>query len=187
MVERRGTNPVGLEWTSKTSRSLLTRGEMLLKAGEAEDARALAASVLERDREHLPALELYARALWQLKDMAGLQEVVPRMIRLNPYEPGYHALKGSVHFQLGQFAEAIDSYERSLQFPARPEESVRASVAALREYQQALAASLLEENQVFRAKYAQDPEQAVQSLGLRVGPNGETPEYRPVPKVVRPS
>jgi tetratricopeptide (TPR) repeat protein len=174
-------------WTSRTSRSFVVRGEALLKAGACEEARDLAQSVLERDALHVPAMELLARALWQLKEYRALTELVPRMIRQNPYEPGYHALKGSVHFQLGQFPEAMDSYERCLQMPSPSEESVRASVAALREYQQMLALMLLQENQVFRAAYAQDPTAACQSVGLRVGPGGEKTAAGKVVRVVRPS
>ncbi len=179
-----GPSPV---WTSRTSRSFVVRGEGLLKAGACEDAKNAAMSVLERDSSHVPAMELLARALWQLKDYSSLTDLVPKMIRQNPYEPGYHALKGSVHFQLGQFSEAMESYERCLQMPSPSEESVRASVAALREYQQMLGLLLLKENQVFRAAYAQDPQAACQNLGLRVRPDGENTAAVRFSRVVRPS
>jgi hypothetical protein len=90
------------------------------------------------------------------------------LIRLNPYEPGYHALRGAVYQALGRTGEAIKCFAR-----AGNSDTNNASVEELRDWQGALIATLLQDDPVFRTHYAQDPEDACRARGFEF-----LPEYR---------
>jgi tetratricopeptide (TPR) repeat protein len=144
----------------KAPKPSLARAEHLLAAGDVKGAILSAKRVLGRDRDQIGALEVLAKALWQMGRYDELLAALATMIRLNPYEPGYHALRGAVYQAVGRTGEAIKSFARA------DSETSAASVEELREWQGEIIARLLGEDPVFKAHYTQNPEEACQARGF---------------------
>ncbi|HTQ11704.1 MAG TPA: hypothetical protein VMI31_16705 [Fimbriimonadaceae bacterium] len=152
----------------RSPKPTLSRAEYLLSAGHPEEAILASRRLLRKNPEHLGALEVYAKSLWQLSRYDQLLVAIETMIRLNPYEPGYHALRGAVYQALGRTGEAIKSFAR-----AEDSETASAAIEELRDWQSTVIADLLRDDRVFSAHYAQDPEAACQARGFEF-----VPEYR---------
>src|SRR5688572_16140773 len=95
----------------------LNQAAAALHLGHCDQAAEVAKSVLVEDSCHLGALEIYAKALWRAGKCDELVPVVDRLIALNPYEPGYHALRGGALQSLGRYGEATDAFSRSEELP----------------------------------------------------------------------
>jgi len=145
----------------------LARAEYLLSAGDPENAILASRGILRGDPEHLGALEVLAKALWQLSRYDELLVALESMVRLNPYEPGYHGLRGAVYQALGRTGEAIKSFTRA----GADSETANAAIEELRDWQTSLIADLLRDDVVFKAHYAQDPEAACQARGFEFMPD----------------
>jgi tetratricopeptide (TPR) repeat protein len=145
----------------------LARAEYLLSIGDAKAALSCSRSVLRDDRSQIGALEVAAKSLWQLARYDELLLTLSTLVRLNPYEPGYHALRGAVYQALGRTGEAIKSFARA----GNGSETASASIEELREWQSALIADMLVDDVVFRIHYAQDPESACRARGFEFLPN----------------
>src|SRR5205085_11272165 len=81
--------------------SLLARAEALLQNRKGLEAADLATQVLANDADHVAALEILARALWQQNRFGELIATTKRLIILDPYEPGYRLLQGAAYQCLG--------------------------------------------------------------------------------------
>lgn len=147
----------------------LARAEFLLSIGNAKDAIACSRYVLRQNPEQVGALEVLAKGLWQLSKYNDLLLTLTTLVRLNPYEPGYHSLRGAVYQALGRTGEAIKCFAR-----AEESDMASASVDELREWQGSLIADMLAEDIVFRTHYAQDPEAACRARGFEFLPNYRT-------------
>lgn len=150
-------------------RASLARAEHLLSLGKPKEAARCSRLILRRDREQVGALEVLAKALWQLGSFDDLLATLSTLTRLNPYEPGYHALRGAAHQCSGRTGEALKCFARAGSYC----DTASASVEELRKWQGGLIAELLAEDVVFRTHYAQDPEGAVRARGFEF-----LPEYR---------
>ena len=147
----------------------LARAEFLLSSGDAKGAIVCARSILHCDPNQVGALEVLAKSLWQVGKHDDLLVTLTTLIRLNPYEPGYHALRGAVYQALGRTGEAIKSFARA----GAESETASACVEELRDWQGTLIADMLRDDIVFRTHYAQDPEAACRARGFEF-----LPEYR---------
>jgi len=148
----------------------VARAEFLLSSGDPEGAIESSRRLLRKDPEHLGALEVLAKSLWQLSRYDELLVALQTMVRLNPYEPGYHSLRGAVHQALGRTGEAIKSFVRV----GADSETASAAVEELRDWQSSLIADMLRDDVVFKAHYAQDPEAACKARGFEF-----MPDFRP--------
>src|SRR5580700_1569148 len=92
------------------SAGLLCQAQVAFRAGNLVEAQRLALDLLTEDDSHVGALELLAKAQWQSGVYDELLQTLSRLIRLNPYEPGYHALKGAALQCLGRYDDAIRSF-----------------------------------------------------------------------------
>ena len=146
----------------KGPKPTLARAEYLWSIGDAKSAIACARSILQRDASQVGALEVLAKALWQLSRYDELLVSLQTLIRLNPYEPGYHALRGAALQALGRVGEAIKCFARA----GKDLDSALASIEELRLWQETLIAEMLREDAVFRAHYAQNPEEACHIRGF---------------------
>ena len=153
----------------------LDLAEMAMAGGNPRNALVFAQNILDTDPNHLPALELCARAQWQLGDLEPLGETIHRMIRLNPYEPGYFSLLGAVEQSRGRIGSAIQAFNRCLKLSTKPDPTAVAMLQELRKYQAVLLGTLLEEDAVFRAKYRKDPVGAARARGFEI----ESPAIEP--------
>jgi hypothetical protein len=135
--------------------------EMALRAGHSAFAIRLAGEVLEADGSNIGALETLAKAQWQENQFNELLGTLTRLIRLNPYEPGYHALKGATLQCLGRYGDSIRSYLRGGDNPG-----ARESAEELRAWQADLVETLLREDRVFKVHYMRNPREACRARGF---------------------
>jgi len=133
--------------------------------GMHSEAKRFAEMALAREPDHLGAMEAMAKALWHVRDFEQLAPLIDRLLAMNPYEPGYHALRGSLLYAKGQYSESLDSYERSLSLPGG-EFIHDAPIRTLVEQQQALQVQLCQDDPVFRAAFQRDPKGTCKEQGL---------------------
>ena len=150
-----------------TDSRLLAQGESHLERGQYADAAKAAQKVLRNDPAHLGGLELLAKAQWRSGDYEGGLDTLRHLIRLNPYEPGYHYLRGMALQSLGLYGEAIRSLSRCVgSEPASLAASAAASIRDLEAWQEGLIAELIKSDLRFRAEYALDPLRACHDRGF---------------------
>jgi len=146
---------------------MLARAESLLQSRDSIGAAALARSILRKDRGHVGALEVLARSQWQQQSFDDLITTTRRLIRLDPYNPGYHMLRGAAFQCLGMFGEATKAYARATDHSSSPDAGRSLQlISELRDWQTNLLSQLLEEDACFRAAYSRDPRAACQSKGF---------------------
>jgi len=147
--------------------ALLGRAEVLLQSRDATAACKLAKKILRADRTHVGALEVLARSLWQMQDFQELIAITRRLIKLDPYNPGYHMLRGATFQCLSMFGEATKCYARATAHGNSPDaDRSMQLISELRDWQANLLSTLLEEDPAFRAAYSRDPQAACQSKGF---------------------
>jgi len=146
----------------------LRAAEFALASGDTALAARYAESLIAEDAGHLPALEVLAKALWQIGDLPRLTALLEGMIRLNPYEPGYFALIGAAYQSLGRIGSAISAFGRSLELDGGKDTSVAAMLVDLRQFQANLIEGLLADDAAFRGAYRQDPVTACRTRGFEI-------------------
>ncbi len=129
-----------------------------------------AESLIAQDPTHLPALEVLAKALWQIGDLPRLTAVLEGMIRLNPYEPGYFSLLGAAQQSLGRIGSAIASLSRSIELNSGKDAAVAEMLVDLRRFQATLIEDLLVHDSRFRIEYRRDPVIACRMRGFEIDP-----------------
>ena len=139
----------------------LKRAELHLAKDMWVDTIRTCNTVLVQDRDHVGALELLAKAQWKGTQNRELLQTLSRLIALNPYEPGYHALKGAAHQALREFESALACYERAADCT-----DVAGLAAQLQESQQKVIQQLVQEDPVFRVRYSRDPNHACRRAGF---------------------
>jgi hypothetical protein len=144
----------------------LLRAEVLLARNDTGGAIACVNRVLAVDGTHVGALELLAKALWQACRFGDLLLTLRRLIELNPYEPGYHALQAGAFQSLGRAGEAVKAYSRATQLGDCRKSELRETIEDLQRWQGSLVAQLLKEDPVFKAQYDQDPAEACRKRGF---------------------
>lgn len=162
-ITTRQTNPSTLEVEPESANSVarrIVRAELSLKIGDAKSCASEARQILAADPTHVGAMELLAKALWQSCDFTELLPVIDRLVVLNPYEPGYHTLRGNVYQALGRYGDAVRSMERGTK------SGDNSAMREIQEWQADLIAVLLHEDEVFKMHYAQDPERACLDRGF---------------------
>lgn len=161
------------KWRLKHA-GLLAQAESALAEKRYEKAASLTNRILKRDPKHVGALEVSAKALWGMSRHADLLVQTERLIRLNPYEPGYYSLRGAALQALGRLREAMQCYRRSLDMGG--EANAEASAVFLEECQRSLLEELLQSDEGFRDAYRRDPVAACSSKGLTLSSTSLTPD-----------
>lgn len=111
--------------------------------------------------QDLGVLERAALGAWRTGDFDLVLSTLERLVRMNPYEPGYHALRSAALTALGRHGEALKAQERAgheSRSLAHPEE--------LRAWQARLIELLRSSDPVFRAHYAQNAVGACLARGV---------------------
>lgn len=134
------------------------RAESLLPLQQASNAIPILESILEEDANHVPALEITARAYWQLQDLGKVVNLTDHLIRINPFEPGYHSLRGLALRAMGRYGEAARALSRDPQ--------ASEALHELEGFQAELVRNLLESDAVFATQYAKDPLVALTDRGF---------------------
>ena len=78
--------------------------------GELENCR----QILEKDPNHLGALEISAQALWYEENFEEVIKITTRLIRLNPHEPGYRYTRGMAHLSVKNLRQAETDFKQAL-------------------------------------------------------------------------
>lgn len=136
--------------------------ERTLASGNVGVAIDLAKKILRRDKTQIGAWELLAKAQWQAGRCRELLHTMGRLIRLNPYEPGYFALRAAALQSIGRVGNAIRDYARA--GDACP--TAQDSITELRDWQSKLISDMLNTDPVFRAHFKQNPEEACKARGF---------------------
>jgi tetratricopeptide (TPR) repeat protein len=150
--------------SSEPISSILRKAEAALKTSHPQESTDMIQMVLRQDPTHVGALELLAKAQWQLNRYSTLLETLPVLIRINPYEPGYYMLQANALRNLGRYGESLRSFVR-----AGETEGAMEAVAELSALQSDLVIHLLSHDPIFKAQYAQDPERACAGRGFEFG------------------
>ncbi|MGV3618650.1 MAG: tetratricopeptide repeat protein [Fimbriimonas sp.] len=169
-VESKGHRSRNSRDASKEKGDPLGLVEMAMRKGDHAQALTTIDRLLAEEPDHLGALELKARCQWQVGEHQALTATLRRLIALNPYEPGYHALLGSALQCLGRYGEAAQSLERAAGTPGQEE-----TLSDLRAWQAGLVAEMLQDDPIFRAHYRQDPRAACASRGFHVATTVDRP------------
>lgn len=148
------------DWRMDLSRTL-GRAELALRCGRFEEAAVLATRVSTADPTHIGALETLAKAQWRSSQHEELLTTVSRLLRLNPYEPGYHALRGAALQCLGRYGESVQAFSR-----CGGDASSKEAIRSLHEWQAGLVAEMMKTDKVFKAHYEQSPTEACSSRGF---------------------
>ncbi len=98
--------------TARRKAQLLKQAEAALKSGCPTVTAQKCEEILDADPNHLGALEVLAKAQWQLQAFAQVERTTLRLIALNPYEPGYFGLRGAALRALGRYDEAARCMRR---------------------------------------------------------------------------
>ena len=148
-------------------RRRLAGGESNLEQGQYAEAIHAARQVLASDPNHLGGLELLARAHWRSGECELALDDLRHLIRLNPYEPGYHFLRGGALQALGLYGEAVHAYARCLESDnASLKANAATAIRELETWQEGLIAEMLKSDRKFRAEYAIDPVEACKAHGF---------------------
>lgn len=65
---------------------------------------------LEKDPDHLGALETLAQAQWFICKYDDVISTTSRLLRLNPSEPGYRYTRGMAHLSKGELSLAVEDF-----------------------------------------------------------------------------
>ena len=146
--------------------------DLLARATQSQSpAEAVAACdrILDSDPTHLPALEVKSKALWRLGQFEAALNCLEKAIALNPYDPGYHYLKGDCLQSLLRYGEALEAFERTRSCAeGNLTQQTELRIKALQEWQSAVAGELACSDGSFRRQFDQDPVSAMFSLGFKV-------------------
>lgn len=138
----------------------IARGERRLREGDAPRARALARRVLARDAESLGALELLGKAALKLGEPQEAAWAAARLLSINPYEPGYHSLRGLALQAQGLFAPGGRALDR--------DPKARLALGALEADQETLVADLARTDPRFARRLAAAPARTLREEGFYV-------------------
>ncbi len=148
----------GADSVRRQHADLVKKAEFALVRGDLAVARTALKRVISEDAEHIGALEISAKLYWKLEDFEEVRRITDRLIALNPFEPGYHGLRGMALRGLNRYGEAAQALSRDPQ--------ATEALLELEGYQASLVKNLLEEDPVFAAQYAKNPQGALSDRGF---------------------
>lgn len=136
----------------------IQRGERHLQRGNFTRSATLARRVVAHEPRHLGALELLGLSLLREEAYTDVVGVANRLLALNPYEAGYHSLKGLAMQGLGRYGESAASLRRD---PA-----ALPALWNLEQAQSRLIENLLQEDPKFARAYAASPARSLRERGF---------------------
>jgi tetratricopeptide (TPR) repeat protein len=125
--------------------------------------------ILISDPGHLPALEVKSKALWRMGQFEAALKSLDKAVALNPFDPGYHFLKGDCLQSLQRNGEALEAFERCRSCAGgNLAEQTEIRIKALQDWQSAVAGELACSDAGFRRQVELDPVAAMAQLGFKV-------------------
>ena len=109
----------------------------MLQAYDWQGALESCQEVLERDPDHLGALEVTAQALWYAGRYEEVVRTTNRLLKLNPLEPGYRYTRGMAHMSVGRLNDAAGDFQQAIIQSNDPKflAQVRNALFAIEEFQ----------------------------------------------------
>lgn len=148
---------------------MLKVAESLGLANQWEEAARTARLICEKDRTHVGALEILARANWQLGRFADVADHTRLLVRLDPYNPGYRTLLGSALQCMGNYAGAMHAYSGCARLgPSSEAQRCDQLINDLRQWQSELISDLLSRDPAFRAEFSRDRAAACSTRGFEM-------------------
>ena len=92
----------------------------MLQSFEWERALESCDRVLVQDPDHVGALEVKAQAQWYGGRYELVVQTTTKLLRLNPYEPGYRYTRGMANLSLGKVQEALHDFRSAEQQSNNP-------------------------------------------------------------------
>lgn len=129
--------------------------------GEFSNAESLCAEFLADKPDHFAAMELHAKYLWETGKFAETVKTLDRLIEVNPYEPGYHCLKGMSLRCLGKFGPALRSLRVGIVAPG-----ARAAISEALTWQGSLINEMRRSDRTFALAEKRDPAKALRQYGF---------------------
>ncbi|HMS56523.1 MAG TPA: tetratricopeptide repeat protein [Fimbriimonadaceae bacterium] len=169
----------------------LVLAKHILERGDSAQAIEVVSPILLNDPQHVPALEIKARAQWRLGLYDEALRSLGALTRLNPQEPGYQYLKGLCLQGLGRFGLALRAFERCARSTSPEAQAATEAIVHLREWQEFLIQELIACDREFRRAYLRDAETAAKNRGFDLGKpqtyHAEESEKRAAHQWLRPS
>jgi tetratricopeptide (TPR) repeat protein len=155
---------------------MVGHGRWKVKLTKKIDSIDAARRRVAEDPTHLGNLETLVRAQWNLADYSGVLDTLRRLLALNPFEPGYHYLRGATLQCLGHFGEARGAYERCALVPdSAMAEAALTAIAEIDRWPTEAVTRLAENDPKLRELLRKDPVAACRSLGFEA-PGQQAPE-----------
>lgn len=143
------------------------RAQRQFEAGDMSGAIEGCSKTLASEPKHLGAMELIVKALWRTSRLDEALIMLDKLMKINPYEPGYSYYRGHILQGMGRYGDAIDAMQRCADSDSALAEQALADLQDLHEWQKTLIAEALKSDRKFRLEYARDPERACMALGFR--------------------
>lgn len=137
--------------------TLLKEGEKAFLRGELDAACPLLYGFLEQSPQHLGALELLAKAQWQLGNHLEVIRICDEMICLHPFEKGYFELKAMSLRALGHFGACAKMLERI---------GARHLLEDVESCQAHLVKTLIEHDPIFALEFRRDAKACFEKNGF---------------------
>ena len=156
------------------------------RSNDAQTQRRICNTLLRREPDHLPALELKSKSLWRSGHFREALETISKAIALNPQELGYYFLRGDCLQHLARYGEAVREFEKcrdSKDAQLSSEAEIR--IKALEAFQENIIAELINCNPHFRDEYRERPTEALQAHGFAF--SEKKPDETAIEKNVKPS
>jgi len=109
----------------------------MLQAYDWQGALESCREVLDKDPDHLGALEVTAQALWYAGRYEEVVRTTNRLLKLNPLEPGYRYTRGMAHMSVGRLNDAARDFQQAIVQSNDPRflAQVRSALFAIEEFQ----------------------------------------------------
>lgn len=145
--------------------------------GKWHEAIRLCRRILRLASDDLGTLEILAQLQWQVADCKGVLATTKRLLRLNPYEPGYLYLQGMAYQTLACYGDASRSFQRAASESGNDtfRIEVRQAISHLDTWQSDAVQRLIETDAEFRQRFLEDPNQALEERGFQFSWSCEEP------------
>lgn len=137
---------------------LLKRAEERFADGKIPASLELIIKAKELSPTHLGVLELESKIRWKRQEFREVLACTNDLLTINPFEPGYHSLRGMALRALGFYGEAAKALARDPRATAQLED--------LEAFQAKLVRDLIREDQIFSAHYEKDASKALELRGF---------------------
>lgn len=156
----RGFNPASRREDARRRKvlRLLKQAEELFAGAQTASSLKLILRAKALSPGHLGILELESKIRWKRQEFREVLACTNELLSTNPYEPGYHSLRGMALRALGYYGEAAKALARDPRATAQLED--------LEAFQAKLVRDLIRDDKIFCAHYDKDAAKALELKGF---------------------